>query len=120
MKKLFTGLSLAAGAKTITVDCAGGADFRTIGAAMKAVGKGDVVLVRPGVYREEVRIPVGGLSRERPTVLRSAVRREGGVRAGPCPARPRIRPRAPEMRPQAAFFAILSRKLGGRTGRMGL
>lgn len=31
-------------------------------------------MVRPGVYREEVRIPVGGVSRDCPTVLRSAVR----------------------------------------------
>lgn len=84
MRGLVTGLVLAAalgaGAKTITVDGAGGADFRTIGEAMKAVGKGDVVLVRPGVYREEVRIPVGGLSRERPTVLRSAVRGKAVVK----------------------------------------
>ena len=73
---LGVGISVAvcAGAKTLTVDASGNGEFRTIGAAMKAVEKGDVVLVQPGVYREEVRIPVGGLSPECPTVLRSAVR----------------------------------------------
>lgn len=73
-------VAVCAGAKTITVDAAGGGEFRTIGAAMRVVERGDVVLVRPGVYREEVRIPVGGLSPERPTVLRSAVRGQAIVK----------------------------------------
>ena len=73
-------VAVCAQARTITVDCTGGGECRTIGAVMKLVAKGDVVLVKPGVYREEVRIPVGGVSKDRPTVLRSAVRGKAVVK----------------------------------------
>jgi hypothetical protein len=84
MKRIFAVVPLAAvmcaGAKTITVDYAGAGEYRTIGEAMKVVTKGDIVLVKPGVYREEVRIPVGGASKDRPTILRSAVRGKAVVK----------------------------------------
>ena len=45
--------------------------------AAEAARPGDTVLVRPGVYREEVRIPRGGTA-QAPIVFRSAVRDNDG------------------------------------------
>lgn len=49
------------------------AALRTIQAAMLRAVPGDVVLVAPGVYHEQVTVYTGGLSAERPLVLKSAV-----------------------------------------------
>ncbi|MBS1368880.1 MAG: hypothetical protein HPZ91_02885 [Lentisphaeria bacterium] len=76
MKKslsLFAAVFLSAGlfAATLTVDGNGGKDvYRTIGeAAAKAVA-GDVILVRPGVYREHV-APERGGEKDKPIVYRA-------------------------------------------------
>lgn len=42
-------------AATLTVNAGGGADFKTINAAIAKVGNGDTILVKPGIYRESVR-----------------------------------------------------------------
>lgn len=56
---LFAGLTLSAA--TLTVDRNGGDGvFRTIGEAAAKAAPGDVVLVRPGVYREHVAPERGG------------------------------------------------------------
>ena len=58
--------------RTYTVSVNGG-DFKSISEAANAAGPGDVVLVEPGVYREEVRVSAGGKSGA-PVVFRSRVR----------------------------------------------
>ena len=60
-------------ARTLTVSVDGNGDFKTISAAAEVAGPGDVVLVSPGVYREEVRVAVGGTTNA-PVVFRSATR----------------------------------------------
>ena len=66
-------------AGVLTVGQDGAADFRTISAAAEAAQPGDTVLVRPGVYREEVRIPRGGTAKAR-LVFRSEVRGAAVIR----------------------------------------
>ena len=69
---LFAGFSLPAA--TLTVDCNGGAGaYRTIGEAAAKAAPGDVVLVRPGVYREHV-APERGGEPGRPVTYRAAER----------------------------------------------
>ena len=70
------GAAFALGARTITVDAKGGADFSSIDAAMEAAQAGDVVSVAPGIYREEVRARRSGRE-DSPITVESAVR--GGV-----------------------------------------
>lgn len=59
-----------AGSKAEAEDGSVEAPFRSIAAAMKAVGPGDVVTVRAGVYREQFSIPPGEPGR--PITLRAA------------------------------------------------
>ena len=54
--------AVAAEGRTIVVDPSGTGDARTIQAAAARTKPGDTVLVKPGVYREEVRIPCGGVT----------------------------------------------------------
>ena len=63
--------ALDAGARTITVDLSGGGDAVTVQAGAELAQSGDVVLVKPGVYREEVRVPRGGYGPEGRIVFRS-------------------------------------------------
>lgn len=59
MKLIVLLLALACSASTVaatlTVDAAGRAGFKSIGAAIEKAGKGDTILVKPGTYRESVR-----------------------------------------------------------------
>uniref|UniRef100_A0A7C4CBJ1 Right handed beta helix domain-containing protein n=1 Tax=candidate division WOR-3 bacterium TaxID=2052148 RepID=A0A7C4CBJ1_UNCW3 len=58
---LFCGCPSRPGVKPVTADKvvakSGRADYRTIQAALAAARDGDVILVRPGTYREEVKLP---------------------------------------------------------------
>ena len=69
----------ALGARTITVDVRGGADFKTIDAAVEAAQAGDTVRVAPGIYREEVRVRRSGKDGS-PITVESAVRGGAVVR----------------------------------------
>lgn len=51
---------LAAIGRTIAVDPSGGGDYTSISAAAEVAEAGDIVLVEPGTYREEVRVERGG------------------------------------------------------------
>ncbi len=73
------GAAFALGARTITVDAKGGADFSSIDAAMEAAQAGDVVSVAPGIYREEVRARRSGRE-DSPITVESAVRGGAVVR----------------------------------------
>ena len=59
--------------RTFTVSTTGGGDFASISAAATEAGPGDVVIVEPGVYREEVRVAKGGRANA-PVVFRSRIR----------------------------------------------
>ena len=83
-RTLFASLLVASAgglcpAAVLTVGPDGAADFRTISAAAEAARPGDTVLVRPGVYREEVRVPRSGTAQAR-IVFRSAVRGAAVIR----------------------------------------
>lgn len=65
--------------KTITVSVDGNGDFKTISAAAEVAGPGDVVLVSPGVYREEIRVAVGGKAKA-PVVFRSATEKAAVIK----------------------------------------
>jgi len=56
---LMLGLVLPLGAKTLTVNDSGGADYLTIQAALDDADPGDTVLVFPGVYRERIEMADG-------------------------------------------------------------
>lgn len=66
-------------ARTLTVSASGGGDFTTISAAAEVAGPGDVVLVEPGLYREEVRVQRSGRE-DAPVVFRSRVRGKAVIR----------------------------------------
>lgn len=70
----WAALCAAACARTWVVDLKGGGDFATVQGAADVARSGDVVLVRPGVYREEVRVAHGGEGPEGRVVFRSEVR----------------------------------------------
>ena len=74
---MMVGILMAA---TLLVDPNGGGNYTSVAAAARAAKAGDVVLVRPGVYRETVLVCADG-EPERPIVFRSE-RRHGAVITG--------------------------------------
>ena len=64
-------------------DCNAGtqdAPFRTIQAAVDAASDGDTVWVKPGVYRETVKVTKSGFSKERPFRIAATEQRKAIIR----------------------------------------
>lgn len=62
---------MAVGAREIIVDPSGAGDFKTITEAVEAAQPGDVVTVRAGIYREEVRLQGKKGTAERPILIQA-------------------------------------------------
>jgi len=81
-------VALTVSARTLVVDAKGGAEFTTVQAAADIATNGDVVLVKPGVYREEVRVSNRGIGPEGRVVFRSEKRGQAVIKGSEVWRRP--------------------------------